>query len=214
MRTAHLYSLAVPALLGAGIGLLLMAGHKDKPAPVSPEAALSAQRRIHVESYRAESPKAPMAGKLETMSVRPAADTLDPVHAAQTAPPPVVRSAPKPDQPRVLARSQPQGGDRQPRVYRTAEPGAAREPAPAYDASALARSRDRDAEPSDAFGFRVTVPVCRRAAQQGDPLGDTPQCREMLDAAREQQRRCEQAWEEVDDRVVMSAACRQAARFR
>ena len=83
MRTAHLYSLAVPALLGAGIGLLLMAGHKDKPAPVSPEAAVSAQRRIHVESYRAESPKAPMTGKLETMTARPAADTLDTVQAAQ-----------------------------------------------------------------------------------------------------------------------------------
>jgi hypothetical protein len=56
--------------------------------------------------------------------------------------------------------------------------------------------------------------VCRRAAGMNDPLADTAECREILQTAKEQARLCAKAFEDGDDRIVMSAACRQAARLR
>jgi hypothetical protein len=62
--------------------------------------------------------------------------------------------------------------------------------------------------------FRITVPMCRRAERANDPLALTPECSDLLKAAEDQAAACRQAFEAGDDKVVMSAACRQAAGFR
>jgi hypothetical protein len=70
-----------------------------------------------------------------------------------------------------------------------------------------------DAAPEPA-GFRLTVPMCRRAAREGDPLAQTDECQDMLQAARIQADQCARAYEDGDDSVVLSRACRQAAMVR
>ena len=66
----------------------------------------------------------------------------------------------------------------------------------------------------DPAGFRLTVPVCQRAERQNDPLAKTPECVQLLQAARDQAEACRQAFENGDDKVALSPACRQAASFR
>jgi len=63
-------------------------------------------------------------------------------------------------------------------------------------------------------GFRITVPLCRRAQQANDPLAKTVECETLLKAADDQARACQRAFEAGDDKAAMSAACRQAAGFR
>jgi hypothetical protein len=63
-------------------------------------------------------------------------------------------------------------------------------------------------------GFRITVPLCRRAGQAGDPLARTAECTTLLKAAEDQAKACRQAFEAGDDKAVLSDACRQAAGFR
>jgi hypothetical protein len=69
------------------------------------------------------------------------------------------------------------------------------------------------AEPP-APGFLITVPLCREAKQANDPLANTTQCAALLKAAEDQAKACKQAFEDGDDKVALSAACRQAAGFR
>ncbi len=78
-----------------------------------------------------------------------------------------------------------------------------------YVEAAQAGARDADAPPPT--GFRITLPVCREAARQNDPLAATPACRDMLQAAQDQARLCQRAFDEGNDAVAMSTACRQAA---
>jgi len=63
-------------------------------------------------------------------------------------------------------------------------------------------------------GFHITVPLCRKAEQAGDALARSYECATLLQAADEQAKACKQAFEAGDDKVAMSAACRQAAGFR
>jgi hypothetical protein len=69
------------------------------------------------------------------------------------------------------------------------------------------------AEPSTP-GFRITVPMCRKAEQANDPLARIAECAALLKAAEDQARACRQAFEAGDDQAAMSPACRQAAGFR
>ena len=66
----------------------------------------------------------------------------------------------------------------------------------------------------DPPGFRITVPLCRRAEQMNDPLAKTPECAQLIDAAKSQAEACKQAFETGDDKAVLSEGCRQAAGFR
>ncbi|HEY4029387.1 MAG TPA: hypothetical protein VGM25_03515 [Caulobacteraceae bacterium] len=92
-----------------------------------------------------------------------------------------------------------------------------REPGTApYDPFAQGRAAPAaapDAEPATP-GFRITVPMCRRAEQADDPLAWTAECATLLKAAEDQARACRQAFEKGDDKAAMSDACRQAAGFR
>jgi hypothetical protein len=63
-------------------------------------------------------------------------------------------------------------------------------------------------------GFRITVPLCRKAEQTNDPLAKTYECETLLKAAADQAKVCRQAFEDGDDKTAMSDACRQAAGFR
>ena len=63
-------------------------------------------------------------------------------------------------------------------------------------------------------GFRITVPMCRRAEQANDPLAKTAECAALLKAADDQAKACQQAFEAGDDKAAMSEGCRQAAGFR
>jgi hypothetical protein len=63
-------------------------------------------------------------------------------------------------------------------------------------------------------GFRITVPMCRKAEQANDPLAKTAECTTLLKAADDQAKACRQAFEAGDDKAAMSEGCRQAAGFR
>jgi hypothetical protein len=67
---------------------------------------------------------------------------------------------------------------------------------------------------ADPPGFRLTVPLCRRAERLDDPLAKTPECAQLLQAARDQAEACRKAFETGDDKAALSPACRQAAGFR
>lgn len=69
------------------------------------------------------------------------------------------------------------------------------------------------AEPA-ASGFRITVPMCRKAEQANDPLARTTECAALLKAADDQAKACKQAFEDGDDKAALSEGCRQAAGFR
>jgi hypothetical protein len=185
MRAA-LLSLLIPAVLGGGLGVTLMSCHREPPAKA---AAPGQTRSLTLQTYLADIPKAPVTGeKLET-----------------AAPHPEVATAP----PRALP------------VVRVADPGPAppSEPAfrryvPAQQAGAPAPDDPRADPGPQPLGFRLTVPICRRAERQGDPLADTPECQDMLQQARAITRMCARAYAEGDDAVAMSPACRQAAMTR
>jgi hypothetical protein len=92
-----------------------------------------------------------------------------------------------------------------------------REPGSApYDPFAQRKAAPPSAAPagSAASGFRITVPLCRRAERTGDPLAKTAECAALLKAAEDQAKACRQAFEGGDDKAAMSPACRQAAGFR
>jgi hypothetical protein len=84
------------------------------------------------------------------------------------------------------------------------------DPAPSAQ-PAPAPSGDPAADPP---GFRLTVPVCQRAERMSDPLAKTPECAQLLQAARDQAEACRRAFEAGDDKAALSPACRQAAGFR
>jgi len=216
MRAAPLFSLLIPAALGAGLGLSLVSCHKDKP-PQAKAAPPAAARRLKLEAYDPVIPKAPPpAEKLETTAPHPQLAQAAPAPAtpAAEAPPPAVhRPRPEP-RAEAYARQTPPPRPRQPaRVYAYAEPGAGRY-VDARQAGTYAPDDPRGDAPPEPSGFRLTVPMCRNAARQGDPLADTQECQGMLQAARIQAELCARAYEVGDDRVVLSAACRQAAMAR
>ena len=68
MRAAQLCSLIIPAAFGAALGLALLGCHKTGGAAADAEAPSS--RGLRVEAYDAPIPKAPLKGKLETMTPR------------------------------------------------------------------------------------------------------------------------------------------------
>jgi hypothetical protein len=89
-----------------------------------------------------------------------------------------------------------------------------REPgSPPYDPFAGRVAPAEPAEPAQP-GFRITVPMCRRAEQANDPLAKTSECATLLKAAEDQARACKTAFDNGDDEKVLSPACRQAAGFR
>jgi len=109
-------------------------------------------------------------------------------------------AAPAPRLVRVQGQAIPQGR----------EPGTA-----PYDPFAHGQSAAPAAEPEpQAPGFRITVPMCRRAEQANDPLAKTSECTSLLKAAEDQAKACKQAFDAGDDKAAMSDACRQAAGFR
>jgi hypothetical protein len=203
---ASLLSLLIPAGLGGGLGLMLISCHKEKP-PAPVHAAAAPGRTIKLQAYDAEIPKAPLSGeKLDTIAQHSPSVSTPPAPAVQPPPPPVRVARPEP----APARS-PRAANVRPYAY--ADSGY-RPYVPARQAGAYAPDDPRgDAEP-EAAGFRLTVPICRRAERQDDPLADTAECRDILQAARATAQRCAQAYEEGDDRVVLSPACRQAAMTR
>ena len=75
-------------------------------------------------------------------------------------------------------------------------------------------SKPADTTPADTAGFMLTVPLCRRAERLGDPLAKTPECAQLIDAAKAQAEACRQAFANGDDKSALSPACRQAAGFR
>jgi hypothetical protein len=199
MRAAQLYSLIIPAAFGAALGLALIGCHKTG-GKASAEGASS--RGLQVEAYDAPIPKAPLTGKLETMTQRPGAGAASSL--APAAAPPAASSEPAAAPP--LAATEP--------LRLVLLRAADRHPAQAQPALSQAQSKPVDAEAEAEAGFRITLPVCRRAAGMNDPLADTQECREILQTAKDQSRLCAKAFEEGDDKIVMSAACRQAARLR
>jgi hypothetical protein len=215
MRAAPLLSLLIPAALGAGLGLSLVSCHKEKlPQAKAPPPA--AGRRLKLEAYDPVIPKAPPpAQKLDTTAPHPqlAQAAPAPEPRAEAPPPPVSRPRPE-SRDEAYARLAPPPRPREPaRAYPYAEPGSGRY-VEARRAGDYAPDDPRgDAAPEPA-GFRLTVPMCRRAARVGDPLADTQECQGMLQAARIQAEACQRAYEVGDDSVVLSAACRQAAMVR
>jgi hypothetical protein len=228
MRAAPFLSLLIPAALGAGPGLSLVSCHKDKP-PQAKAAPPAAERRLKLEAYDPVIPKAPLAAeKLETTAphfelaqaapapvAQPPAAASSVASAKAEAPtPPVHRARPQPPAETYARQAPPPPRPREPaRVYAYAEPGSGRyvEARRAGDYAPDDPRGDAAPEPS---GFRLTVPMCRRAARMGDPLADTQECQGMLQAARMQAEACARAYEVGDDSVVLSAACRQAAMVR
>lgn len=206
MRAAPLLSLLIPAVLGGALGLSLVSCHKERLLAAAPSS--TAARRLKLESYDAPVPKAPLrADKLETLAPHP-----QPAPAA--VPPPVAAIAPPVQPPQSASRPPPRPRPAPgPRVYAYADPGAGR-----YIESRQAGDYAPDDPRGDAApeppGFRLTVKLCREAARQGDPLAETQECQGMLQAARAQAELCARAYAEGDDRVVLSAACRQAAMAR
>jgi hypothetical protein len=93
-------------------------------------------------------------------------------------------------------------------------PSAPRVVEPSRDLSDVPSAKPAPPSPGDQPGFRLTVPLCRRAESQNDPLAKTPECAQLLDQANEQARICKQAFENGDDKAVLSEGCRQAAGFR
>lgn len=83
-----------------------------------------------------------------------------------------------------------------------------------YDDPRYAQSAPVAPAPAEASGFRLTVPLCRRAEREGDPLAKTPECMQLIEAAKAQAKACRQAFEAGDDKAALSPACRQAAGFR
>ena len=207
MRVAQLCSLIVPVAFGAALGLALLGCHKTG-GPAA-EAEPQSSRGLRVEAYDAPIPKAPLNGKLETMAPRPAAVA---VSSLQPQAPAVV--APASSEPAAV---QPQAALEPLRLTllraadRRSDQAAQAQPAPLYSA---APTRQVDAEAAAEAGFRITLPVCRRAAGMNDPLAGTAECREIMQTAKEQARLCAKAFEDGDDKIVMSGACRQAARLR
>jgi hypothetical protein len=213
MRAAQLCSLIVPAALGAALGLALVGCHKSGEAPGQAQSV----RTLHVEAYNPPIAKAPLNGKLETMGPRveavaggsPAPDgaAARPATLEPAAVPAAVAS-----EPRRLALP-PADAGRPPAPVRQLLPPPPPPLPPLYRAPPP-RREEPEAEAVAEPGFRITLPVCRRAAGMNDPLADSDECREILDTARQQARLCAEAFEEGDDEIVMSRACRQAARFR
>jgi hypothetical protein len=217
-----LLGLLIPAALGAGLGLSMIALHREKPAPAKPAAP--AARTLKLEAYTPDIPKAPVEGpKLETAaahSVQLAEAAEPPARALPVKPvsPPV--AAPKPV--RAYAYNPPADDPRRryfERVEDDSPPPAPADPnygryveAPGY--TGYAPGDPRAADPTPPSGFRLNAQMCRRAAGMGDPLAQTRECATILQAARAQQEACRRAFDIGDDRIAMSPECRQAAMGR
>lgn len=86
---------------------------------------------------------------------------------------------------------------------------------PSHDLYDTPGAKPADAPaPAEEPGFRLTVPLCRRAERLNDPLAKTPECTQLIAAAKDQAKACKQAFETGDDKSALSPACRQAAGFR
>lgn len=208
-----LLSLLIPAVLGAGLGVSLVAGAPaPKRLPTKAPAPAASTRTIKVQAYDADIPKLPLQpDKLEVMPMRP-----QPAQPGAVAPPTVA-----PPRPRIVRVQDPallpQPPRQRPTVDLRADPFGQR-----GDGRFIASRRAGDYDPDDPrfdrapepAGFRITVPMCRRAARLGDPLAGTDECQGMLRAARIQEQMCARAYQDEDDEVVFSPACRQAAMVR
>jgi hypothetical protein len=192
-----------PWLPIALVGLMLLAGC-GRPA-VNADAQSS--RGLKVEAYDAPIGKAPRGAKLETMGPHEQAV------AASSAPP--TSSAP------AAASDAPQAAADGPPVRLAIERIADR--ARLAPAAPLVAPPHHDlyddhpapaAAPPEPAGFRLTVPLCRRAERQNDPLAQTAECAQLLGAAKAQAETCKRAFETGDDKAVLSEGCRQAAKFR
>jgi hypothetical protein len=235
-----LLGLLIPAALGAGLGLSMIAFHREKPAPPKPTA--TPVRTLKLEAYTPDIPKAPVQGpKLDTAVQRPvqlaqaepAERTAPPVHVV--APKPVTAPAAAPRPPRAYASNQPVYDPRRryfERVEDDASPPPARwsryayndppPPPPSVDGryveapgyTGYAPGDPRAPAPPQASGFRLNAQMCRRAARMADPLAQTQECSAILQASRAQQEACKRAFDIGDDRIAMSPECRQAAMGR
>ena len=93
-------------------------------------------------------------------------------------------------------------------------PAAPRVVEPSHDLYETPGAKPADPPSAEAPGFRLTVPLCRRAERLGDPLARTAECAQLIEAAKAQAAACKQAFENGDDKSALSPACRQAAGFR
>ncbi len=218
----HVFSLVIPAILGAGLGVSLVWGEPTPHRlPTKAPAPVASTRTIKVQAYDADIPKLPLqAEKLEVMPVQPqmvaealAAPIVRPQPQAPATQPPPARllrvqdPTPRPpppsrQRPTLDLRADPYGERDDGRFIESRRAGDYAPDDPRFDA------------PPEPAGFRITVPMCRRAERMGDPLADTGECQGMLRAAQMQARMCARAFEDGDDEVVFSPACRQAAMVR
>ena len=187
----------------AGAALLALAGC-GRPQQ---DAGVQSSRGLKVEAYDAPIGKAPRGAKLETM--RPREQAV----AASSAPPASSAPAAASDGPQAAA-------DGPPVRLAIARIAARTRLAPAAPLVVEPHHDLYDGQPAPAAktpepaGFRLTVPLCRRAASQNDPLAETPECAQLLQAAKDQAETCKRAFEIGDDKAVLSEGCRQAAKFR
>ncbi len=169
------------------------------------ETEAESSRGLKVEAYDAPIAKAPLSGKLETMRAPSGGGRrLQRPGAEQRAR-------------RRFGRRACGRGGRPPAHPAHRRPRPSRAPVAAphrdlYDAQP-ARPATAPTAPEPA-GFRLTVPLCRRAESQNDPLAKTPECAQLIAAAKDQAEACRQAFETGDDKAALSPACRQAASFR
>jgi len=194
-RPSTVFRLLIPVLCG----LALVACRK------AADADGESSRGLKVEAYDAPIPKAPLKGKLDTLPPTPAAAVAAPASAAASDAAP-----PQPQPPAPQAQAAPPA--RRLAVQRVTAPAAppVKEPRrDLYDPPAGAQP-----EAAEAPGFHITVPLCRNAERQSDPLAQTPECQALLKAAEQQARDCARAFAEGNDKAVLSPGCRQAAQFR
>ena len=137
-------------------------------------------------------------------------------HQAKTEPPAVVAAS---DRPMLAA-------DDAPRSVRLAiqlvamrtpthlAPAAPKVVEPSHDLYDTPGAKPAEPASADTTGFRLTVPLCRRAERLNDPLAKTAECVQLIEAAKAQAQACKQAFETGDDKSALSPACRQAAGFR
>jgi hypothetical protein len=192
------FRLLIPVLCG----LALVACRK------APDAGGESSRGLKVEAYDAPIPKAPLNGKLDTLPPPPAAVSSAP---ASSAPP--ASDAGSPQAPPAVA-PQAQAAPRRLAVQRAATPAASPASEPRYDLYGREPVQAQPEAAAEPPGFHITVPLCRSAERQSDPLARTPECAALLKAAEQQARDCARAFEEGDDKAVLSPDCRQAASFR
>jgi hypothetical protein len=182
------------AVVGAGAALLVVTWRQDHP-PQAPKPPA-------VETADPVVPKAPVRS-LPLVTVLPHPPMVTHPSSSEAAPV-LAKAASPPPRPHKTPVAQ---------ASATATPGGGRYvEAPGYSPYPPGDQRAEAAPEPE--GFRLNAKICGRAANQSDPLAQTPECQAILQAAKAQAEACARAFEAGDDKVVLSPACRQAAMGR